>query len=635
MLLLVFTVCSLSFCVDALAEEDPAHSPRIKFSKNDTAVKRFSLPGNDAPIRILLQRQPGKVTAVGQTHLYSYDFQKPRKTPVEKKVMWGQCGSQKDCSYKISVVHQTHRANHVFVCGTNGRETVCCVMNLTEHSPSCTTSKSIEGIERSIRAFVIKESEPSALVESEDSADFYITYSGSSGNVGIYKFGQHRVEPSKHDKEQHYVGLVLSRRENRPSQDKVYAFYNEKNRDNHLQSDMWLPFVTQVCMADVGGPKSNLQFRWTSQLNARLFCGNADSRQHFSQLVDVATVHADRWQDTRVYALFRNEWGMSAVCVYTIQDIDNIFMTSPFKVSSQAKQRDRPRECVSDSRTIYPDTMRMIEETSDMDQCIEPLNKSGPILLNHHIYTHIYADSSQHKQNHTVLFLSLNNGGIHKVIRTKNQTLVIAEYEPFNHKDHILSMILHPSSRKLYVNSRSELVQLNVANCDKYGDRCEDCVLARDPYCGWNNTHCSPETNDLLQIVSTGNYAICPAQQPEKAFRSTTNTHADKNGESITVPSQSKYFLQCPVLSHHAKYSWVHVNGNSSKSCKSKDHECLLLINSMSLEQVGTYKCVSEELGYRKDLAVYDLQMGSRAVGQLSSPLVWVCLIAALIKSLT
>lgn len=48
--------------------------------------------------------------------------------------------------------------------------------------------------------------------------------------------------------EQHYVGLVLSRREDNHLQDKVYAFYNEKNRDTGLSSEMWLPYVTQVCM---------------------------------------------------------------------------------------------------------------------------------------------------------------------------------------------------------------------------------------------------------------------------------------------------------------------------------------------------------------------------------------------------
>ncbi|KAG7242599.1 hypothetical protein INR49_020312 [Caranx melampygus] len=538
----------------------------------------------------------------------------------------------KDGSYNITVVHKSQETNKVFVCGTNGRHTVCCFVNLATQSPSGTPSQRIESIKSNIRTFITKDGAPSAFVESGDSADLYVTASGSQGHVGIYKFGQSRTGPTTHNKEQHYVGLVLSRRRDDPLQDKVYAFYKEKNRDTDMLSRRWLPFVSQVCMADKGGPKNNLQFKWTSQMNARLVCGNANQRQYFSDLVDVATVHAERWQDTRVYALFTNEWGMSAVCVYTIGDIDHIFMTSPFEGSSSADTVNRPRKCIEDSTKTDPKTILMIEDSSDMKDWIQPVHKSGPLLLNHHIYTHIYADGSQSKQNghHTVLFLSLNNGGIHKVIMTEDQSVVIAEYHPFRHKDHVLNMILHPSSKKLYVSSRSELVQLNVANCAKYGNSCEDCVLARDPFCGWNGTHCTPDTHDTLQNVSTGNHSICQ-DQPKKGY-SSTNTHKDKNMVMVTVPYHSKYFLQCPVLSNHAKYSWRH--GNRFESCKNKGEKCLHLIDSMSAEQQGMYTCESEELGHRKVLAQYQLVLGNRAAGQFSSSLLWVCLITALVKSM-
>ena len=66
--------------------------------------------------------------------------------------------------------------------------------------------------------------------------------------------------------------------------------------------------VACVFQADRGGPKGYLQFRWTSKLSARLFCGYQDSRLSFTQLVDVNTVLSERWQDTSVYALFRNGW---------------------------------------------------------------------------------------------------------------------------------------------------------------------------------------------------------------------------------------------------------------------------------------------------------------------------------------
>ncbi|KAF0043517.1 hypothetical protein F2P81_004854 [Scophthalmus maximus] len=558
------------------------------------------------------------------------DDSRPYEAPVERKVSWKECMDstpQEDCSYNITVVHEREANQEAFVCGTNGRETLCCTMNMSARSPTCSTSDKMRNIEESIRAFIIKEGEPSALMESAESADLYITHSGSQEYVGIHKFGKHRVGPAPTGKEQHFVGLMLSRRRDDSLQDRVYAFYKEKNSAKDMDDDMWLPFVTQACMADIGGPKNILQLRWTSQMNARLFCGDPDAGQQFSELVDVSVVHADQWQDTRVYGLFRNEWGMSAVCVYTIHDIDDIFTTSPFK---GVNPKDKPRRCVKDSTKISPEILRN-EKTSEMQHWVQPVNKSGPLLFNHHNYTHIYADGSLNKRADplTVLFLSLDNGGIHKLIQTKSQTFFIAEYRPFNHRAHVLSVILHPS-RKLYLTTRSELVQLDEENCAKYGDSCEECVLARDPYCGWNGSHCSPATRDTLQNVATANHTACPGPL-QKVFRHPITARADDSVDNVILPSKSKYIFLCPVLSNHAQHSWRHLD--RSRPCWSKDQWCLLHIDGMSPEHEGPYMCVSEELGFTKVLARYNLRLEGRAAGRSPSPLVWVCLVAALITS--
>ncbi|XP_019935275.2 semaphorin-7A-like [Paralichthys olivaceus] len=634
MLLLSFLTSSFLIfsCLVNETEANATVLPRMVFTDKGIPVKRLPLPGNHAPVRILLGEKPDSVTAAGQTHMYTYDFQQPQKAPVGRKVVWQECDNSpgKDCSYNITVVHERQEADQVLVCGTNGRETLCCGVNLSEESPTCIPLNKMRNIERSIRAFTIKEGEASVLVESAESADLYITYSGSKEYVGIHKFGKDRVGPGNHNKEQYYVGLMLSRRRDDPLQDKVFAFYKEKNRDTHLLDDMWIPYVTQVCMADIGGRKNNLQFKWTSQMSARLFCGDTNTKQHFSELVDVAVVHADQWQDTRVYGLFRNEWHMTAVCVYTIQDIDHIFQTSPFEGQSSENSKNRPRTCVRDSTMMTHETLNTIHKTSEMEQWVQPVNKSGPLLFNHHNYTHIYIDSSLGKRNHpyTVLFLTLNNGRIHKVIQTGNEIFFIAEYHPFNHRAHIGGIILHLTSRKLYVHTRSELVQLDVENCAKYGDNCKECVLARDPYCSWNDDHCSPVTQDTLQEEATGNHNICPVQTQQ------VDTQGPGSMDSIALPPNSKYFLSCPVSSYHAEYTWHHEG--QPRPCRSKEQEHLLLIDNMSPEQVGTYKCVSEELGFTKVVVQYHLQLKSRAaIGRLSSPLVWVSLVAALITSLS
>uniref|UniRef100_A0A669CGH6 Semaphorin-7A n=1 Tax=Oreochromis niloticus TaxID=8128 RepID=A0A669CGH6_ORENI len=615
-------------------EANFASSPRMIFTEKEKAMTRFSLP-HDPPVQILLEDQSDTVLAAGQSYLNTYNFQNHKTS--HKFMRWERCNSissEHDCSYNITLVHQKKDANQLFVCGTDGNERVCCNTDLTMEAPMCLSSENIAKLIEGIERFNIKEGEPSIFIDSEQSAALYITHSGYDESVGIHKFGKARVRPKNHHKEQHYVGLVLSKREEDPSQSRVYGFYREKNKDTGLFSEMWIPFVTQVCMTDVGGPKNNLQFTWTSQMNARLFCGDPERKQHFSELVDVSTVDADRWQDTKIYALFRNEWGMSAVCIYTIGDIEKIFTNSPFKGYTK-DQMDRPRMCVDDSTKLPVETLKKTEKTSEMEQLVHPVGNSGLLLFNHQTYTHIHVDGSPNKgsSHHTVIFLSLNNGGIHKVLHNKNDTFLIAEFRPFNYTEQI-SFILHPSSKKLYVNSGSQLVQLDVANCSQYGETCQDCMLSRDPYCGWDGTKCIRETKGSWHDAATGDLSIC-------------NGHNALNyTQRVSIPHHSKYFLQCPVSSRHAQYSWQH--DENSTSCSSGKEQCLYLIDNMDSECKGTYKCISQEMGYSKVLVQYELQVENnakiqqykqqwpnKAEGQKSSPMIWVCLMMVLIKSLS
>ncbi|XP_071753447.2 semaphorin-7A [Centroberyx gerrardi] len=627
MLHLLLNIHFVLSCLVNLSEANSTHLPRMTFTDREKAFKRLRLPGHGTPIQILQEGQLDTVTAAGQRHLHSVDFQNLHKSPVERSVLWGECTvdpTSRACHYNITVLHKGNKANQLFLCGTDGKETSCCNMNISEPSSLCTPSEHMANIKTSM-----KEGEPSVLIESAGRADLYITHSGAQDSVGIHKFGEKRVGPGNHGKEQQYVGLVLSRRREDPLQDKVYAFYKEKNTDLGYDSDMWLPFVAQVCMADHGGPKHYLQFVWTSQLNARLFCGDQDSRQYYSELVDVAALHADQWQDTRVYALFRNEWGMSAVCVYTIKDIDNIFTQSTFKGHSTGIPNEpRPGTCVLDSTKLPSDVLRIVHKNSEMEDRVLPLNNSDPLLVSHHHYTHICTDSFQNR--HTMLFLSLENGRVHKAVETNTKAFFIADYRPFSQRAHILNMILHPSTRKLYVRTSSELVQLDVGSCAHYGDSCEECILARDPYCGWKDTRCTPHTRGTLQDVEKGNHTLC--QNDGKVSRYSSVRSRGEAAGGITLPLRSKYFLRCPVSSHHAEYTWHH-HGNTT-ACSPTEQQCLLLIDSMGPEQQGTYSCVLEEMGYTRTLAEYQLQLDSSAAGQASSPLAWVCLMAAVIMSL-
>ncbi|KAG7482979.1 semaphorin-7A-like [Solea senegalensis] len=612
-------------CVLSGTEANSAHLPRMIFTDKETRVQRLPLTGQNAPVQMLLQGPSDTVTAATLTNMNSYDF---HKTPVESTVLWNcaYADSSEGCSYNLTVVLKME-ANRMLMCGTNSikEESLCCEADFSSPLASCSRTDKLKGIHDSIRLFHIKKGEPSAFDDKGDSADLYITHSGSRNYVidGIYKFGKKSIKPYNDGKKKHYMGMILSKRRDN-LQSRVYALYKEKNKDPNVFSGMWLPFVSQVCMSDLGGPKTFLQNTWTSHMKAKLFCGDVKTKQHFSEMVDVAIIHADSWQDTRVYGLFRNEWGMSALCVFTVRDIDLVFTTSLFK--GLTTHPGRSRECPADSTVLPTDVLKLSVDHSEMELSVRPVNNAGPLFLNHHNYTHIYADSTQQdgKDPHTVIFLSLSNGRIHKVIQTENLTFFVAEYRPFTHQAHIHNIIFLPSSRRLYVYAGSELVQLDVENCAMYGDSCEQCVLARDPHCGWSGAHCSPWQTGMLQDVTTGNFNICPRKPNSEAV-------AGKN--TITLPDKSRYFLQCPVVSHHALYSWHHQH--NSTMCSSVVQDCVLLLDSMSPEKEGVYTCLSEESGYIKVQAQYHLQLEITAGGPSLRPLLWGCLMTALITCLS
>ncbi|XP_061621456.1 semaphorin-7A [Phyllopteryx taeniolatus] len=602
--------------------------PRMTFTQEELTLKSATLPGEIRTV-LLSRRDHSTLVAVGKRHLISVSFQDPPKTPVERKLLWAECTdtatSPSGCSYEVVLAQERENASRVFLCGTDGAVTLCCDTKPSEVPPTCTPADDLESIRGSIRSFILKDAEHSVLVESAEGSSLYVTYSGSQEYVGVHKFGKNRVGPANHDKEQHYLGLVMSKHRDEPLQDKVYAFYKERNKDLNVFSSTWLPYVSQFCLADMGGPKNNMQFTWTSQMSARLLCGDTESKKHFFEMVDIDTVHAERWQDTRIYALFKNEWNMSAVCVYSMQDIHDVFSNSLFKGSEN--QHGRPRGCVSDSTRLPLAVLRMTQINSEMEQWVRPVTKSGPLLISHHVYTHIHADAALTKE-HTLLFLSRYSGGVDKVVQNTSMAFIVAEYRPFTHRAHIDSIMLHPTTKNLYISSSGQLIQMDVADCTHYGNTCEDCVLARDPYCSWDDNRCTATTTTsglVVQDVNSGNYHVC-SSLPHHSSK--VVDHSSVPEVAVALPLGSQYFLRCPLGSRHARYSWRH-GGSGATPCAWTPHGCLLLIDS---NQEGEYTCESEEKGYSRVLARYAVRVagGATSAGRSAGLLFWLCALAAL-----
>ncbi|CAL8243272.1 unnamed protein product [Lota lota] len=594
-----------------LVETHRAESPRLAFTDKDTRLRRIALQHviQNNHIRLVEDGKERVIVAADQ-YLYSLDFDKEHGTtvaPLQSSRSRCEGGpTDKPCALNITVLHKRNGTNQVLMCETSETGTTCCNRELSP-SAECSPSNSLKDIASTIKEYRLSTGEPSVFTESSGRDYLYVTQSSTENSIGIYKFGPKQVRPTAPENEPKYLGLAAFTGTNK-MEDKLYAFFKERNTAGGLESDMWTPFVAQVCMEDEGGPKNKLQYQWTSLLKARLFCGDKASRRHFSELVDVA-FHHENGTLSRVYALFHNEWGVSAVCIFSIDAISKVFQTSSFKGNKETVPSPRPGACeqLRGSADDLLKRLSFVQNHPEMDDRVFSMN--GPLLVSHHHkYTHIrlHAVPNQRSDRHILLYLSLESGKIHKVLENKTGGFIIAEYRPFGDKTHILDMIVHSAERKLYVSSSVEVVQVDLQSCDKYGQRCEDCLLARDPYCGWNTTHCADKSL-ILQDVEKGNHSNCPSWTGHKVYEQ-DKTHA--------VPLQSRHFLRCPITSRHAEYTW-HLPGNATTACLTKEHQCDLLIDGMGPEKEGVYKCTAEELGYTRTVVVGRLlveRKGTQAV---------------------
>lgn len=554
------------------------------------------------------------IYAGGPQGLFMFNLRKHSAlVPVPVPVLDCPSGST-NCRYKISLLKEGRNGNPLFICRTEGTDTQCCDVSSAHQLVNC-----------SYQMFPTQINEPSVHVG--DSLYYTISHGDKDQSYpsGLYRWTMDKfIWPQSRQIEQRHFKIIAN--QGSGSLDgKVYSFYMEQNQNQDPEMPLWIPRVSQICMADLGGSKAILQFRWTSMLTARLFCGDEKKRTSFTELLDVAVLEAPEWENTRIYGLFKNAYNLRAVCVYRMSDIIHVFKSNSFKSSTELHQSSpRPGECVQNSLALPSNILQFMEGLPELKQWVKPVR--NPLLFNHHHhYTHLKVNRLENRKtghSHQVLFMSLDNGNVHKILEQDDEPFIIAEYVLFQNRTHISSMLLDSVKKKLFVSSSSEVIQIDLYNCSVYGKHCDSCVMARDPYCGWDLIACSANNGSLLQDVMHGNPTMCENGVPKiNEFRS----HGERDS-LISVHQDSRFYLECPVESQHASYSWDHQGRR--RECVPAEHSCLVLIDSMSNEDEGVYQCVSSENGYDKTMVRQELQMnGASETKATRVALAWLLLL--------
>ncbi|XP_004616404.2 semaphorin-4G [Sorex araneus] len=420
--------------------------------------------------------------------------------------------------------------------------------------------------------------------------------------------------------------------------DKVYYFFMERAMDegyvNFPQSRSnqrvnRVARVARVCKGDLGGNKI-LQKKWTSFLKARLIC----HIPQYETLRSVCSLDADTAASTRFYAAFTliTQWKTleaSVICRYDLADLQAVFAGPYLEYQDGARRwglfegqvpEPRPGSCITDSlrsqgynssQDLPTTVLDFVRQHPVMARPVPP-TRGRPLLLKRNVrYTHLTGTpvTTPAGPTYDLLFLSTADGWIHKAVVLSSGVHIIEETQVFKKAQSVENLLVSPMQHSLYVGGSSEVMQLPLSFCSRYHS-CYDCILARDPYCGWdpsarackattgpNNTQTS--RTELIQDIERGNRG-CEGHKdteppPPLKLRSVLR------GDDVLLP--------CDQPSNLARALWL-LNGTVVMRDGQNGYRVgvdgLLVIGTQA-NHSGNYNCYAEENGLRTLLASYSL----------------------------
>ncbi|CAL8356226.1 unnamed protein product [Lota lota] len=497
------------------------------------------------------------------------------------------------CTNVITVIQEFQ--NSLFVCGTNGNKPQCWNLYSQVGNRSGEIVKRYDGI--GISPYLYTQNWLSLTVEENLYAAAPLGYDGSSlqfrrkaGNkTHVWMYDKWVSEPT-------FVSASWVRRKQDPDNEKIYIFFREKNSDSSPEADPWITRVARVCKVDEGGSKRFFQNTWTSFLKARLVCGYQRESRYFNHLQDVYVLHAEDWRDSRVYALFTSSWNSTAVCVYSMGDIDELFETSAFKGYEGAIPNPRPGTCLLKSWTLPYATLNIVKDHSEMSEWLHStINPLAPLYVSNYNYTKLAVDRVQAADlsMYNVLLLATDTGKIHKCLELGSDIFIISETQLSN-RSSVQSMILSSHKKRLIVGFAEEVFSLDLPQCQHYNISCAECVLSRNPYCAWTPNGCTSTVMGGIQNIIEQTTGVCTAGVEEPR---TLSDHK--------VPLGVPFYLSCPIDSNHATYVWKH--DDHSSPCQQMGSHCLHLIPAVGPGSYGTHRCMSRERNHTRVVTEYRL----------------------------
>eukprot|EP00076_Gallus_gallus_P033346 XP_024998884.1 semaphorin-4A-like [Gallus gallus] len=323
---------------------------------------------------------------------------------------------------------------------------------------------------------------------------------------------------------------------------------------------------------------------------------------------------------TDFYAVFTSQWlpGGSALCSYGRAALRAAFegrFLEREKDSAQWSARSAPGGPRPGTCSVGPSSDAALTFMKDhflMESGVAPTH-GRPLLLSHNAtYTHIAVHHSRGAGGapYRVLFMATAEGFLHKAVEVSDgRAHIVESLQLFEGAQRVSSVLLSASRAVLYVGHAGGVVVVPLSNCSQHRS-CTECVLARDPDCGWSSARSACERvgtagdGTWLQDVEAGDAR-------SRCHRGRSRGAEPEPPELTLSPApHSVVRLQCPQRSAWAAYSWEQPGGARGATERLPD---LTLLVVAQRRTAGAYTCWAAENGSRWAVARYRLRQPDEA----------------------
>ncbi|XP_068616519.1 semaphorin-7A [Brachionichthys hirsutus] len=588
-------------------------SPRLKFVVHEPSRFHFSKPEN----YISMFHQEGSDTLYvgGQAMIYVLTFTNRGVRDLQIPAVSDQtaidtCKAKAaplelECDNFITVIQKVN--DTMIVCGTNAGSPRCWML------VNDTVLTGVQGSGRIGSASDISPPYPSQRsISLPADGSLYSAMSSVAGHAGSIRrtFGSQKLLKTENIwlLNPQFAGAAIIPSSQR-FKEEIYFFFSELNKTARVDEEPYRARIGRICTVDEGGIKALLADSWTTFMKARVMCGAGNTQQQYNNMKQAVVLTAQDKRAGVMYGLFSNAWGRTVICAYSIEDVDQAFSTSKLKGYSSPFIGSRPGMCVRKNSTAggHNDikNLGVIRYHPEIEDVIRPVGVAPLDLPTDDQITRAVADIvlAVNDEHYSVLYLGTEQGKVLKVLHTSEGVFIISQYSLFHNEGPVLNMAMDSQQGHLYVGTAMEVQRLPLADCGRYGDTCRECILSRDPYCGWDRSRrsCIPippgynvTTGTLLQNLDHSNSSVCGEAAALKQRRTSP--------KEVLVPSNTSIFLPCPVRSFHATYRWEKDNCIKNYPCFFSGDFCVLGPAVDTPLKEGVFRCMATEDGFKVEV---------------------------------